>query len=168
MKMIQKSWYTVVIPLTFLFIITTSYCQENTSEFSRKKFYSVMASGDIKKIDEEIDLLKKVNVNEKKAYEAALIMKKAGLIKGAGKKLNLFKQGHKQLEAAIAKDGSNAELRFLRLIIQEHAPGMLGYKDDLEIDSAYIRQSFKKLSVDVQQAITDYSKTSKMLRTEDF
>ena len=67
-----------------------------------------------------------------------------------------------------AKDKDNGELRFLRLMIQEHAPGILNYKDDLEKDSLYIRQSFKKLPADVQQAITDYSKTSKVLRSEDF
>ena len=127
-----------------------------------------MASEDIKKVDQQINLLKKAKISEKNAYEGTLIMKKAGLVKGPAKKLNLFKEGHKQLEAAIAKDGNNAELRFLRLMIQEHAPGILGYKDDLDKDSAYIRQSFKKLPVEVQRAMMDYSKTSKVLRSEDF
>lgn len=127
-----------------------------------------MASEDGKKVEEQLDLLKKANVSSKDAYEGTLIMKKAGMTKGAGKKLSLFKQGRGQLESAIAKDANNAEFRFLRLMIQEHAPGILGYKDDLEKDSTYIRQSFKKLPVEVQQAITDYCKTSKVLRSEDF
>ena len=127
-----------------------------------------MATGDTKKIEHQIGIVRQSVVPEKNAYEGTLLMKKAGLAKGASRKLTLFKQGHQQLEAAIAKDSNNAELRFLRLMIQEHSPGLLRYKNELDKDSAYIRQSFKKLPVDVQQAITDYSKTSKVLRSEDF
>jgi len=53
-------------------------------------------------------------------------------------------------------------------MVQEHAPGILGYKDDLKKDSAYIRQSYKKLPAEVQRAIADYSKTSKVLNPGDF
>src|SRR5207253_3424423 len=104
---------------------------------------------------------------DKPAFEGALLMKKAELANGPGKKLNLFKDGHKKLEAAIKKDDDNAEYRFLRLMIQEHAPKMLGYKEDLQKDSAYIRQSYKKLPAEVQEAIINYSKTSKILRSDD-
>ncbi|MCW3117116.1 MAG: hypothetical protein JWM28_1198 [Chitinophagaceae bacterium] len=166
--MIQKARIALIIPLAFLLITTASYCQENTSKFSRKEFYSVMASESIQKVEEQLNLLQKTNIHEKNSYEATLMMKKAGLLKSAGKKLNLFKAGHRQLEAAIATDSNNVELRFLRLMIQENAPGLLGYNDDLDKDSAYIRQSFKTLPVDVRQAITNYSKTSKVLRFEDF
>ena len=104
----------------------------------------------------------------KPAFEGALINEKSRFGKQAeGKKLNLFKDGHKKLESAIKKDGDNAEYRFLRLMIQEHAPGILGYKDDLKKDSAYIRQSYKKLPAEVQEAISNYSKTSKILKSED-
>jgi hypothetical protein len=71
------------------------------------------------------------------------------------------------LEAAIKKDSLNAELRFLRLMIQENAPGMLGYKSDIEKDSAYIRKSFKTLPEVVQQAFLNYSKKSKVLKPAD-
>ena len=67
-------------------------------------------------------------------------MKKAGIINGAGKKLNLFKAGRKKLEAEIKKDSSNVELRFLRLMTQENAPGILGYKNELQTDREYIRK----------------------------
>jgi len=168
MKMIQTPWFAIIIPLAFFLTSAPSFCQENTSRFSRQEFYAIMATDNSQKIDEMMSLLKKTEVSSKNAYEGALIMKKAGLLSGAAKKLSLFKQGRKQLDAEIAKDNDNAELRFLRLMIQEHAPGILGYRDSLEKDSAYIRQSFKKLPVDVQQAITDYCKTSKVLRSEDF
>jgi hypothetical protein len=89
------------------------------------------------------------------------------LIKGAGKKLNLFKAGHKKLEAALNKDAENAEYHFLRLIIQENAPGVLGYKNDLEKDSTIVVTQFKTLPPAVQQAVTDYSKKSKVIKPAD-
>jgi len=145
-----------------------SLTQETTATFSRREFYAVMASTNVDNVDNQLNLLKNTDVKEKIAYEGALTMKKAGLLKGASRKLKTFKEGHKQLESAIAKSPENGEFRFLRLMIQEHAPGILHYKGDLDKDSAYIRQSFKKLPADVQQAVTSYSKTSKVLRSEDF
>jgi len=166
MKMLPELWKGVAI-----FVILTATCSiGNTQSFNRKDFYSVMASGSIQTVNEQIDLLKNYPLMppmDKAAFEGALLMKKAGLIGGGGKKLNLFKDGHKKLEGAIKKDDGNAEYRFLRLMIQEHAPGILGYKDDLKKDSAYIRQSYKKLPAEIQEAITNYSKNSKILKSED-
>ena len=95
-------------------------------------------------------------------------MRKAGLAKGASNKLSLFKSGHKKLEESIKKNNSNAEFRFLRLIIQEHAPGILGYKNDMQQDVDYIKKSYKDLPQAVQQAISNYSKQSKILNPADF
>ncbi len=160
----QRLWKGLAILLALTVACSCGYAQS----FERKEFYSAMSSGDAKIIDGQISLLKNWESKDKTAFEGALLMKKAGLIGGAGKKLNLFKDGHKKLEAAIKSNDDNAEYRFLRLMIQEHAPGILGYKDDLKKDSAYIRQSYKKLPAEVQNAIANYSKTSKVLNPGDF
>lgn len=162
--MIRRLWKGIAI----FFALALTCSQACAQSFDRKDFYSVMASGDAKTIDGQINLLKNWDNKDRAAFEGALLMKKAGVVGGAGKKLNLFKDGHKKLEAAIKNDDDNAEFRFLRLMIQEHAPGILGYKDDLKKDSAYIRQSYKKLPSEVQQAIVEYSKKSKMLKPGDF
>ncbi|MET0300615.1 MAG: hypothetical protein ABW036_12665, partial [Flavitalea sp.] len=92
-----------------------------------------------------------------------------GLISGAGKKLKTFKAGHEQLEASITADKDNAEYRFMRLMIQEQAPGILGYKGEIKNDSDYIRKSFKTLPKNVQEAIVNYAQTkSKALSAKDF
>ena len=70
------------------------------------------------------------------------------------------------LEAAIKQDPDNAEFRFLRLIVQEHAPGALGYKTDIEKDSEMIRKYYKSLPEEVQHTIEDYSKKSKFLKLD--
>jgi hypothetical protein len=166
---IQRHFKAILLAVAvILYSPTHLHAQENTAKFTRKELYAAMASSNVANVDNQLNTLKNTDVKDKDAYEGALTMKKAGLVKGAGKKLKLFKDGHNKLEAAISRDKDNGELRFLRLMIQEHAPGMLHYKSDLDKDSAYIRQSFKKLPVDVQQAITSYSKTSKVLRPEDF
>ena len=94
----------------------------------------------------------------------AMLMKKAGLGGNPANKLKLFRQGHKMLETAIGKDPENAEYRFLRLMIQEHAPGMLNYKYNMEKDCEFIRKSYQFLPGEVQQAIADYNKNSKVLK----
>ena len=141
--------------------------QDKDTKFDKSAFYKAMASEERKAVDNQLNLLKTADVPGKRAYVGALTMKKAGLVKGPSKKLGLFKDGHKQLEDAIQKDTSNAEYRFLRLMIQEHAPGILGYKKEIEKDSQYIRKSYKTLPQNVQQAVVDYSKKSKVLKLQD-
>ena len=91
-------------------------------------------------------------------------MKKAGLITKPAEKLSLFKAGRLKLEAAIKKDKENAEFSFLRLIIQEHAPKIVEYRNNINADVSAIRSNFKTLSPVIQQAIYDYSKKSKVLK----
>jgi len=143
------------------------YAQEGEDSFTKKEFYAVMAGKNEAAIDKQLQLLKSVSTSDKTAYEGALLMKKAGLVSGAKKKLDLFKQGHKKLESVLQKDSSNAEFRFLRLMIQEHAPGIVKYKGEIAADSMYIKNNFKKLQPVVQEAVQRYSKTSNILKTAD-
>ena len=91
-------------------------------------------------------------------------MKKAGLVTKAKEKLSLFKSGRLKLEASIKNDNKNTEFYFLRLIIQEHAPKMVNYRNELESDGLFIRTNYKMLPQVVQQAIFEYSKKSKILK----
>jgi len=146
-----------------LFIVTAVYSQQ----FNRQQFYKVMAGKNIKDIDDQLALLKQSNLSDKDAYEGALLMKKADLVENKKEKLNLFKSGKAKLEAVIAKDTSNAEFRFCRLQIQEHAPKVVKYRDKLESDKAFISHMYKSLAPEIQQAILDYSKQSKILQPSD-
>lgn len=132
--------------------------------FDKSAFYNAMAASDINSINNQLSIVKASSLTEKEAYEGALLMKKAGLVTRAQEKLSLFKQGRLKLEAAIKKDKDNAEFSFLRLIIQEHAPKVVDYRNNINTDIASIRSNFKTLSPVVQQAITDYTKKSKVLK----
>lgn len=150
-----------------LFSCVYLFAQKSLSSFDRESFYAAISSASSSKIDEQLNLLKNNSIEEKNAFEGALLMRKAGLVSPPSKKLNLFKQGNKKLETAIKKDADNAEYRFLRLMIQENAPAVLHYKSNIKSDSEFVRQSYKNLSPVLQKAILDYCKISKTLKATD-
>lgn len=136
--------------------------------FNKSDFYDVMKSGGIEEINNQLVIIGDSFIHEKEAYQGALLMKKAGLVKKPKDKLKFFKTGRIKFETALLSDSNNVEYHFLRLSIQEHAPKIVKYHGQLEKDSGYIKLNFKNLSSIVQQAILDYSKTSKVLHPRDF
>jgi hypothetical protein len=139
----------------------------DTSSLNRPSFYKAMQGENKDLVNSQLTELKAVEPkNLQNAFMGAMIMKKAGIGGSPTTKLHLFKEGHKLLEAAILQDPKNAEYRFLRLMIQENAPGILGYKSDEEKDSEFIRKSYKSLPPDLQHVIADYNKKSKVLKLE--
>ena len=159
-----------IIRLFFIALTATGIArgQDTTGVFSRPAFYITMANGNLDAINIQLTILRSASVTEKGAFEGALMMKKAGLISSPKNKLSLFKSGRNKLEGMLSKDSTNAEFRFLRLMIQENAPRILEYKSELAKDGQYIRIMFKGLSSEVQQAIIEYSKKSNVLHATDF
>ncbi len=136
--------------------------------FDREAFYSVMALGKLGEINDELFIVSASMISEKEAYEGALLMRKAGLLKKAEEKIKIFKAGRIKLEMALRDDEDNGEYRFLRITIQEHAPHVVKYYKELEKDSHFLEKHFKTLSPAVQKAILDYCKNSKVLKQENF
>ena len=137
-------------------------------KFEKEAFYKVMSTGDLDAIDNELAVLDGSSTKNKEGYEGALLMKKAGLAGKPKKKLELFKQGRIKMETALLADNDNTEYHFLRLAIEEHAPKIVKYHNDIESDKVIVQKNFKSLSPAVQQAILDYCKNSKVLHKEDF
>jgi hypothetical protein len=100
----------------------------------------------------------------RKAFAGAMYMKKAALVSVPANKLKLFRQGQRMLEIAIRQNPGNAEFRFLRLIVQEHAPTVLHYNNDIQKDRDFIETSYKSLPEEVQHIIAEYNKKSKYLK----
>lgn len=151
----------------FLLIFKAGKKPGSQQTFDKSGYYHVMASGDLAAIDSELVVLNHAPVKEKEAYEGALQMKKAGLLRRPKEKLAVFRSGAVKLETAMAGDSTNGEYHFLRLIIQEHAPAVVHYHKDEENDSAFIRRVFKTLPPVVQKAIEDYCPHSKLLHAKD-
>src|SRR5450432_714106 len=145
--------------------LPTANCQLPPT-LNKQAFYKAMAENNKALVDSQLSILHSAYYKNKEAFEGALLMKKAGLGGSALSKLHLFKEGRKKLEATISQDPDNAEYRFLRLMIQENAPGFLGYQNDLNKDSEFIRKSYKSLPEAVQHAIAEYNKKSKILKLD--
>jgi hypothetical protein len=158
----------LISTLLFISVITTSNGRPYFSGFSKTDYYAVMASQNIDSVNNELKIVQASSVVEKDAYEGTLMMTKAGLVKAISEKINLFRSGRQKLENCIKLDNQNAELRFLRLIIQENAPRIVNYKGDLQKDKTVIENSFKTLPQDVQKCILTYSKKSTILNPKDF
>jgi hypothetical protein len=163
----------VTVLIAFLTLVSGTSLQADRPEqvrqnFDRSAFYAAMVSGDLKELNAELAIVGHASIPEKKAYEGALLMRKAGEVKIPADKLRFFRLGHIKLESALSKDSTNGEYHFLRLTIQEHAPRIVRYYKDLEIDAQYIRSTFRNLSPVVQHAIIEYSKGSKTLHPEEF
>ena len=137
-------------------------------KFEKAEFYSIMKSGDMAAVDNEIAALNDAPAKEKDGYTGALLMKKAGLLKKPKDRLKFFKDGRIKLETALMSDNENTEFHFLRLAIEEHAPKIVKYHADIEKDKALVIKNFKNLSPAVQRAILDYCSNSKVLHREDF
>src|ERR1700761_5589228 len=104
----------------------------NTNQsFDKQEYYRILKTGNINEIDDEIDMIEKSNLASKDAFEGTLLMKKADLVKKPKDKLDLFKSGRIKLETEISKNNSNTEFRFLRLIIEEHAPKVVKYRANI-------------------------------------
>lgn len=152
----------------FFNIYFAAFGQENTAVFDRKAYYIAMGSDKLGEVQEMVIKVEKVNIDTKNAFLGAILMKKAGLVGGISNKISTFKDGHAKLEAEIKKDPSNAELRFLRLMIQENAPHILNYYDKQEEDKQVIIRSYKKMPVSLKNIVLDYCKHSKVLAATDF
>ncbi len=139
-----------------------------TQNFDKAAYFHAMASDHIEEVDRVLSVLQAETGIEKEAYEGALLMKKAGLSGNPKDKLHFFKKGRIELETVLKVDSTNAEYRFLRLIIEEHAPKIVGYKANMKADAQFVTKGYKSFSPAVQHAVADYSKTSKVLNPQDF
>jgi len=159
---------TIVFIYSLLIIAGLAVAAPVQQKFEKAEFYSIMKSGDITAVNNEIAALDNAPAKEKDGYAGALLMKKAELMKKPKDRLKFFKQGRIKLETALMTDNENTEFHFLRLAIEEHAPKIVKYHADIEKDKAVVIKNFKNLSQAVQHAILDYCSNSKVLHREDF
>ena len=143
-----------IVSFCFLMLMMISVNGKNQPQkFDKAAFYAAMSSADLDQVNKELDIVTASSTPNKEGYEGALLMRKAGLVKRPAEKLKFFKAGRIKFETALVNDKDNAEFRFLRFAIQEHAPKIVKYNKDLETDKQFILKEYKNLSSVVQQAI---------------
>lgn len=155
---------TFNIPYFLLLFSVNVWAVNSTSQ----TFYKALYSESLETIDAALEHLDDESSNStNKAYKGALLMKKSGFMKSAAKKIEVFKDGHKMLEAAIKKYPENTEYRFIRLTIQEHAPKILKYNKNLEEDKALVVKGYGNMASKTRSYVLDYAQQSEILKVKD-
>ena len=95
--------------LPVFFVLSFVVSKTMAQQIDRVLFYKAMASKSVEEVDQQIAAVKQNASAEKEAFEGALLMKKADLVKPKKEKLKLFKEGREKLEKMINKQSKNAE-----------------------------------------------------------
>jgi hypothetical protein len=133
----------------------------------RNQFYQAFSSGDLAKIDQAIAASKAAGGSLGRAFEGALLMKKADLVKGAGQKLKTFKAGHELFEKELSENQENVEYRFIRLCVQENAPKIVKYRSEIESDKTFVVANFGSLNPETQKYVREYAQRSEVLKLSE-
>lgn len=149
-------------------VLLLSVAGQAHAQIDKEVYYKALASGQEESIDKVLAKLDAEKSSSKiNAYKGALTMKKAEFVKGVGGKVKTFKKGATLLEEQIKSNPGNTEYRFLRLTVQEHAPGILKYNKEIDADKQAVVSGYDKLDEDLKNVIADYAKDSKVLKGSD-
>lgn len=88
-----------------------------------------------------ISLLDSVDCKNAVPYLASATMQKAQFALAPWTKYRFFLRGKKMLEKHIKKQPTDIDARYIRFLVQTHAPFFLGYRANIDSDDRYIRQN---------------------------
>ncbi|HBG88017.1 MAG TPA: hypothetical protein DDW62_10765 [Marinilabiliaceae bacterium] len=133
-----------------------------------ERFFTVLSQGsrdDVEKLILDYEA-KGDTGSQANIYRGALYARMAGLVNTPVQRLEYFKRGRLLIEAEIKQNANNIEYRFIRLIIQEQAPSIVRYRDNIDEDSAMIIAGYETLDDELKREIDRYAKTSKLLNIQ--
>ena len=93
------------------------------------------------------DKLKTVVIDSNKtlvAYKGAGMTILSKFQKKTGDKMRGFKEGAKLIEMALKSEPNNAEIRMIRLSIQENVPGVVNYRKNRKEDKIFLLEHYKE------------------------
>ncbi len=106
----------------------------------------------------------------KLAYYSAAVMASAKYKINPYSKYKAFVTGRDFLESSITTDSSNIEIRFIRFIIQNHAPSFLGYNKNIDNDKKFILKNLnavQKNDIDLYSRIYAFLVTTNKISEVD-
>jgi hypothetical protein len=77
-------------------------------------------------------------------YVVSLQMKQAKYKTMPWSKLKVFNTNKNKLEELISKNPNNVHLRYVRLVIQENTPNILGYTSSIKKDKQFLKEVLQK------------------------
>jgi outer membrane protein assembly factor BamD (BamD/ComL family) len=94
-----------------------------------------------------IELVESMNCVDSAPYLASATMQKAQFALAPWTKYRYFTEGKKMLEKFIEKYPQNLEAKYIRFLVQTHAPFFLGYRSEIKGDAAFIRANIKNIDL---------------------
>lgn len=94
-------------------------------------------------------------------YKAAAKIMEAKIAKQNRKAL--VKSGATNLEAVIKNNPNNAELRLIRMSVQENIPKIVGYRGSIKDDKAFLISNYSKQNAALKNYIKRFAAQSKIM-----
>ncbi|EFK37158.1 Uncharacterised protein [Chryseobacterium gleum] len=94
-------------------------------------------------------------------YKAAAKIMEAKIVKNNRKAL--VKTGATSLENVIKNNPNNAELRLIRLSVQENIPKIVGYRGSMKDDKAFLLNNYSKQNTALKGYIKRFAMQSKTI-----
>lgn len=113
--------------------------------------------------EEFINIAEKTSGSEAviQGYKAAAKIMEAKITKNNRKAL--VKSGATSLEAIIKSNPNNAELRVIRMSVQENIPKIVGYRGSLKDDKVFLLNNYSKQNAALKNYIKRFAAQSKTM-----
>ncbi|GAB0156373.1 hypothetical protein CHRYSEOSP005_16370 [Chryseobacterium sp. Alg-005] len=134
--------------------LRNSYAKANQSVANTKNF---------------IDLTEKQSSSDAvtSGYKAAAKIMEAKITTEKNKRKSFIKSGATNLESIIKNNPNNAELRLIRLSVQENLPKIVGYHSSLKADKTFLLNNFSKQNTALKNYIKRFASQSKTFTAAD-
>lgn len=100
-------------------------------------------------------------------YKAAAQIMEARITTEKGKRKSFVKSGATSLEKTIKSNPNNAELRLIRLSVQENLPKIVGYRGSLKDDKTFLINNYSKQNAGLKSYIKRFASQSKTFTPAD-
>ncbi|MEW5674712.1 hypothetical protein ABGT15_00170 [Flavobacterium enshiense] len=143
-------------------VLSFFFCLTQDLSDVRSQYYA--ASKSRQAADKFYDSMESYNRDNKTllAYKGAALTLKSKFASDKKIRKESFTEGVMLLENCVKKEPKNAEIRLIRLSIQENTPKFLKYKANIEEDKKMILASFDKEPKELQNYIRTYVQQSKV------
>jgi len=152
----MKIFLSIITVLVLFFqtsdveILRNSYSKANMSVENAKNF---------------IELAEKKSSSDPviSAYKAASQILEAKVTTEKNKRKTFVKSGATSLENVIKNNPNNAELRLIRMSVQENIPKIVGYNKNLKEDKTFILNNYSKQTAVLKTYIKKFAMQSKTM-----
>ena len=149
--------------LIFVFIFSFFSFFQSDLEALRNSYSKANLSNDNAK--NFIDLADKKTSSDPiiSAYKAAAKILEAKITTEKNKRKSFVKTGANNLESIIKSNPNNAELRVIRMSVQENIPKIVGYNKNLKEDKIFLISNYSKQNAELKSYIKQFAAQSKTI-----